>query len=332
VTEEGRKLTDTFGRRISYLRVSVTDRCNLRCQYCMPEQGIALAPASEVLRFEEIARVVRVGAGLGLERVRLTGGEPLVRRELPELVRQLSSVKGIGEVSLTTNGVLLAEQAPPLAAAGLSRVNVSLDTLSPRRYAELTRGGRLEQALAGVEAALAAGLRPVKINVVLQSENGDGKGDEADLQEFLALARRLGVEVRFIELMPFALNRGGFVPISWVREKLGRAADLEQPVKSAGGGPATSFRLKARPGRIGFIAPLSEPFCGSCNRLRLSATGRVRFCLFPQGELDLRPALRGRGSDAELASLLRAAAAAKPAGYPRGAELKLAGTMCQVGG
>ena len=286
-------------------------------------------PPSEILSFEEIARVVRVGAGIGIRRVRLTGGEPLVRRNLPELVRQLSSIEGLQEISLTTNGLLLDSQAVELAAAGLKRVNISLDTLLPGRFAEITGGGRLEQALAGLESALSAGLRPVKINVVLQSPKGDGRGSEEELRRFVDLARSRPVEVRFIELMPFAPGRDSFVPISWVKERIG---DRLAPAVSEGDGPAQVFRIEGTEGRLGFIAAISEPFCGACNRLRLSATGRLRVCLFAQGELDLRPLLRSGGADAELEVLFRAAVAAKPAHYPKQEGFGLAGTMCQIGG
>ena len=325
-------MLDRYQRAITYLRVSVTDRCNLRCVYCMPPEGISLAASAEVLSFEEIARVVRVGAGLGIRRVRLTGGEPLVRRNLAELVRMLRAIEGLDEISLTTNGLLLAGQAEALAAAGLRRVNISLDTLRPERFAEITRGARLEEARAGLEAALAAGLRPAKINAVLQSERGDGKGSEEDLRRFVELAAGLGVEVRFIELMPFALNRDGFVPVSWVKEKLAALASLEPAAEGEGGGPAESFRLKGTEGRIGFIAAMTAPFCERCNRLRLGATGRLRVCLFAEEGPDLRAALRTGGRDADLEDLLRAAAAAKPASYPRDGGVGLAGTMCQVGG
>ncbi len=289
-------LVDSWGRPITYLRVSVTDRCNLRCVYCMPPDGIQMQSHDAILRYEEIAEVVRSAAAEGVREVRLTGGEPLARPNLPALVGMLASIPGIEDISLTTNAILLERFALPLAEAGLKRVNVSLDTLQPERFARITRGGSFEQAWRGILAAEAAGLTPVKINVVAMR----GVNDD----EFLDLARLAlthAWQVRFIEIMPiqneapwgegFPNSVDAFIPISEVQARLAPLG-LEEVASKSGRGPAREFRIPGGLGRVGFISPVSEHFCASCNRLRLTADGCLRPCLLSDLEIPIREALR----------------------------------------
>jgi cyclic pyranopterin phosphate synthase len=294
---------DAHQRRITYLRVSVTDRCNLRCVYCMPEEGIDLVPMEDVLTYEEIRDIVKVAASIGLRRVRLTGGEPLARKGLADLVGMISGLAGIEEVALTTNGVVLARQAEALAAAGLSRVNVSLDTLRAGRFRRITRGGRLQDVLEGIDAARTAGLTPVKLNVVVMK----GLNDD-EVVDFARSTLDSDWQVRFIELMPFtALENTGqqpaqstpFVSNGAVRRRIERALGPLAPDAGDGNGPARYYRLAAAKGKIGFISPLTEEgFCDRCNRMRLTATGKLRPCLLTDHEIDLRAPLRaGEGED-----------------------------------
>ena len=308
---------DAHQRRISYLRVSVTDRCNLRCVYCMPAEGIDLVPMEDVLSYEEIRDVVRVAASMGLRRVRLTGGEPLARKGLVDLVGMISALPGIEEVALSTNGVVLARHAESLAAAGLSRVNVSLDTLRPERFCSITRGGRLEDVLEGIDAARAAGLTPVKLNVVVMSGVND---DEA--VDFARSTIEKDWQVRFIELMPFtALENTGqqpapaaaFVSNKTVRRGIEEALGALRPESGDGNGPARYYHLPGARGKIGFISPLTERgFCGRCNRMRLTATGKLRPCLLTDHEIDLMPSLRGGGGEDGIRRGIMAALASKP--------------------
>ena len=308
---------DAHERRISYLRVSVTDRCNLRCIYCMPEEGIDLVPMEDVLSYEEIRDVVRVAASMGLRRVRLTGGEPLARKGLVDLVGMISALPGIEEVALSTNGIVLARHAESLARAGLSRVNVSLDTLQPERFRSITRGGRLEDVLEGIDAARAAGLTPIKLNVVVMRGVND---DEA--VDFARSTIDEDWQVRFIELMPFtALENTGqqpapsaaFVSNETVRRRIEEALRPLQPESGDGNGPARYYRLPGAKGRIGFISPLTEEgFCGRCNRMRLTATGKLRPCLLTDHEIDLMPSLRGGGGEDGIRRGIVAALASKP--------------------
>jgi len=307
---------DCNNRLINYLRVSVTERCNLRCVYCMPPEGVAPKTHDEVLRYEEIARLVRVASGLGISRVRLTGGEPLVRRGLVDLVAMVAAIRGIEDLSMTTNGTLLAPHAADLAHAGLRRVNVSLDTLDPDRFRAVTRLGNLEDVLAGIRAAAEAGLAPIKINVVVMR---DGNADEVT-----AFARRTvtdGWNVRFIEMMPIGegaqVSAAQYVPSGLIRAAI--EAELG-PLESAtlpGNGPARYWKVPGAVGTIGFISPISQHFCRVCNRLRLTADGKLLPCLFspPEAEVDLRTPLRDGASDEELAGLFRLAIASKPDGH-----------------
>ena len=306
-------LADSFQRPIRYLRISVTDRCNLRCQYCMPEEGIPLMKHDDILRYEEIARLVAVAAQLGISSIRLTGGEPLVRKDLASLVAMIAAIPGIEDISLTTNGTLLAKYAASLAAAGLKRVNISLDSLVPERYRAITRGGNLEDVLAGIAAAYRAGLTPVKINVVVARGVND-----TELEEFARRTRDEGWNVRFIELMPIgagiAPSHEQFMPATEIQKRIEAAYGPLQAGELYGSGPARYWRIPGASGTIGFIDALSRHFCPQCNRLRLSADGRILPCLFADMEFDVRGPLRSGASDQELACLIEKVIAAKPAG------------------
>ncbi|MBM3188500.1 MAG: GTP 3',8-cyclase MoaA [Chloroflexi bacterium] len=300
-----------YHRAISYLRVSITDRCNLRCAYCMPEEGVASLAHEEILRYEEIARLVRVAAELGISHVRVTGGEPLVRRGVEGLIAMIAAVPGIEEVSMTTNGTLLAGMAEGLARAGLRRVNVSLDTLRPERYRSLTRGGRLDDVLRGLEAARHAGLEPIKVNaVVMRGANDDEIGD---------LAQRTvddAWHVRFIELMPLGEISGRalseYVSSDEIKRRVEERYGELEPAQVVGNGPARYWRIPGAAGTLGFISAISEHFCARCNRLRLTSDGKLMPCLFSDLEFDLRTPLRSGATDEELRAIFLAAIRAKP--------------------
>ncbi|QJA05801.1 GTP 3',8-cyclase MoaA [Thermosulfurimonas marina] len=295
-------LKDRYGRRLRYLRVSVTDRCNFRCLYCSRDFSEWL-PREDILSLEEIREVVAAAVSLGVERVRLTGGEPLVRRDFPHLVRMLSEIPGLRDLSLTTNGYRLAELARELKQAGLHRVNLSLDTLKAERFRELTGVDGLSRVLSGLEAALSVGLHPVKVNmVVMRGVNED------EILEMARLSLSEPLEVRFIEFMPVgpgvSWEEERFLPLAEIMERVRELGPLEE-VPSQGGGPARVFRLPGARGRVGFIAAISRHFCDRCNRLRLTAEGRLRLCLFSEEEFDLRPYL-GRGPEVLREALLEA--------------------------
>jgi cyclic pyranopterin phosphate synthase len=297
------QLIDTFGRKHNNLRISVTDRCNLRCTYCMPEEVVFMDRA-ELLSFEEIAHFVRVAAPLGIDKIRLTGGEPLMRRELPRLVRLLSEIDGIRDIGLTTNGILLADQAQALYDAGLRRLNISLDALDPDRFRQLARRDGLDKVLAGIFAAKRAGFDPVKINAV--SIRGVTEHEVVPLARF---AREHSLEMRFIEYMPIGADQ-------WERDKVYFAHEILEQLERAvcplvpaedydPRAPAMEFRYTDGGGRVGLIASVSRPFCLSCNRVRLTADGKLRNCLFALDEVDVKGLLRGGGSDADIAEVIR---------------------------
>jgi GTP 3',8-cyclase len=297
-------LVDSWDREIRSLRVSVTDKCNFRCTYCMPAEGLEWLPKHEVLSFEEIARLVRVLARMGVREVRLTGGEPLVRRDLPELVAMLARVPGVEDLSLTTNGVLLDRLAEPLVRAGLRRINVSLDSLSHVRFAELTRRDALDAVLRGLAAAERhPELRPIKVNCVAI------KGfTEEEVPALAALARRKPYVVRFIEFMPLDADE------AWRDDQVLTGAEIRAlveerwPLVELPAGPSSTsrrFRFADGAGELGFVNPVSEPFCSSCDRIRLTADGQLRTCLFSRREWDLKEALRNGASDDELAARVR---------------------------
>jgi len=297
-------LVDGHGRPVGDVRISVTDRCNFRCQYCMPAEGLAWLDRGDLLSYEEIARIVALLAAMGVHDVRLTGGEPLARRELWRLVGMLSALEDVHDLSLTTNGYLLARQVAALVAAGLRRVNVSLDSLVADRFFELTRRDALAGVLGGLEAAQAhPELRPIKVNVVALRDF-----TESEVVGFAEFARRHPYEVRFIEFMPLDADR------TWRREKVLPNAEIRdlihavhplEPLGRERSGTARRYRFADGTGEIGFISPVSQPFCGDCNRIRITAEGGLRTCLFSEGETDLRGPLRAGASDDELEAIVR---------------------------
>ena len=304
-------LSDSFQRPVNYLRISVTDRCNLRCVYCMPTRGVELRSHGDILSYEEICTVAQAAAELGMGNIRLTGGEPLIRIGLPKLIEMLAGIKAVDNIALTTNGVLLAEYADELKAAGLERVNISLDTLKDDRFKAITRGqSELRQVLAGIEAAKRVGLEPVKLNMVVIS----GVNDD-EILDFAARTVDEDWHVRFIELMPVAGNGDNaprFVSAAEMRRRLEPLGELEPCLPSAGNGPAKYFRLPGAKGTIGFITPVSEHFCFNCNRMRLTADGKLRPCLLSEYEIDLKKPLREGISKAGLKKLFKKAVAEKP--------------------
>lgn len=304
-------LTDAFSRPITYLRVSVTDRCNLRCTYCMPEAGLPWIAKDGLLSYDEIERLVRAAAAAGVRSIRLTGGEPLVRPDLASLVERLSCIDGIDDISLSTNGLLLPAQAAALARAGLRRVNISLDTLRADRFEAIARRPGLDRVIAGIDAAIAAGLAPLKINVVAMR----GVNDD-ELFDFADFARDRAVFVRFIEMMPVVENVSEqisqYVSAAELLDRLRTVGDLQPVVGPGGNGPARYFAFPGSRGAIGVISPLSHDYCERCNRVRLTADGRLRLCLFGDREIDFRSPLRAGASQDELASLLRGAMLIKP--------------------
>lgn len=324
-------LQDNLGRRIDYLRISLTDRCNLRCLYCMPAEGLVLVDRSQVLSLEEVARLIEAAVLTGITRVRFTGGEPLMRKGLTGLIRATAGISAVSDIALTTNATVLAGVAGELKAAGLDRVNISLDSLRPERFAKITRGGDLTQVWRGIDAALEAGLGPVKINVVLMRGIND---DEVEDLARLTLDREL--HVRFIELMPigyagqWATDR--LVTAADIRERLYGWGEWEAATGPTGGGPARYVRLPGAKGTVGFIPALSEHYCATCNRLRLTATGFLRPCLYHGTEMDIRGPLRAGASLAELADCFRNAAAAKPAAHNLEGGWKDERSMSQLGG
>jgi cyclic pyranopterin phosphate synthase len=298
-------LVDTFSRLHDNLRVSVTDRCNIRCFYCMPEEGVKFQPRDQILTFEEIERFVRVAVTLGVRKIRVTGGEPLVRKNLATLIRKLSAIEGVEDLALTTNGVLLADQAEELYEAGLRRVNVHLDTLDRERFQKITRRDDLGKVLEGIEVCRRLGYHPIKINAVAVKNLV-----EPDIVPLARYGRERGIEIRYIEFMP--LDAQGL----WDRGRVLLADDMvamlqreigpleEIPDRDARA-PATEYRFTDGVGRVGFIASVSRPFCLNCNRIRLTSDGKLRYCLFAIEETDIRPLLRNGGTDDEIRAAVR---------------------------
>jgi len=319
-------LCDSFQRGISYLRISVTDRCNLRCVYCMPSEGVPLLSHEDILTFEEIQTVARAAVDLGINKIRLTGGEPLVRLGMPDLVRMIADIPGIKDISMTTNGTLLERYAEELVKAGLHRVNVSLDTLKYDRFKRITRKGDLSATLKGIETARKAGLNPVKINMVPMSGI-----NEDEIVDFARMSLEPGWHVRFIELMP--TNRdAGFVPSHILRQQITALGNLEPVHGVRGNGAARYFHLPGAKGTIGFISPVSEPFCSECNRLRLSATGQLYPCLFSNEGIDIRTPLRNKAGVDEIKSLITRAIAGKPQNHRFVAGVQEHTRMSRIGG
>jgi len=308
-------LVDTFGRLHDNLRISVTDRCNIRCFYCMPEDAKNFQPRAEILTFEEIERFVRVAVGLGVNKVRLTGGEPLLRRNLPVLIEKLNAIPGIRDIALTTNGVLLPQLAEPLYQAGLRRINVHLDTLDRQRFLQITRRDEFDKVMAGIEKCLALGYSPIKINAVAVKNLV-----EDDIVPLARFGREHGIEIRYIEFMPLDSQS------LWDRNKVLLMDDMLALLASEIGpleaipdqdvrAPATEFRFKDGIGSVGFIASVSKPFCLNCNRIRLTADGHLRYCLFAIEEMDVKTPLRAGASDEDLAQLIRDNVKAKWLGH-----------------
>lgn len=306
-------MLDRYSREINYLRVSITDRCNLRCVYCRPKEGISLQGHDDILKYEEMLRVISIAVKMGLIKVRLTGGEPLVRRGFVDFIAALKKMTGLKDISLTTNGILLEQFAGEIFEAGISRINISLDSLNRDKYFHITRGGNLDDVLRGIMKAEDVGFSPIKINTVAIKGFND---DEA--LDFVKLAEEKPFQIRFIELMPVGktnLDYGeDYMPASQLIEKISRRYEL-QPVKNKknkSDGPARIFKIKGGCGEIGFINPVSDHFCSNCNRMRLTADGKLRACLLSEAEVDLKTALRGKCRDADLEKLIWEAVLLKP--------------------
>ncbi len=333
MTIEG-PLVDSFGRVHTDLRISVTDRCNIRCFYCMPAEGLEFLPRQQLLTFEEIVRFVQVVAKLGVTTLRVTGGEPLVRRDLPKLIGMLSGLSGIADIALTTNGILLAEQAADLKAAGLRRLNISLDALSEEKFKAITRRDGYQKVLEGIFAAQQIGFEKIKLNAV--AIRGLSEEEIVPLGQF---ARRHQLEVRFIEYMPLdADGRWDNSQVLSGEEILKRLAGAILPLEplpvTNPSQPATDYQFVDGVGRIGFINPVTQPFCHNCNRLRITAEGQIRNCLFSTTEWDAREVLREGGTDEDLAALIRECVAGKKPGHGINSPefLKPHRAMYQIGG
>ena len=289
-------MIDKHSRKISYLRVSVTDLCNLRCVYCMPPGGSELSRKEEILSLEEILKLVKHGVSLGVNKIRITGGEPLVRKGIISLVNQIAEIKGIDDIAMTTNGVFLKEFATQLKSSGLSRLNISLDTMREDRFAEITRGGNIADVFDGVEAVLKAGFKGTKMNaVVMRGDNDD------EIHDFVRYIMERDIELRFIELMASGwkdmVDEDRFMPTSEIMERVRGIGELVPDKQRVGGGPATIYRIKGALGSIGFISAVSKPFCKTCNRLRLTSDGKLRSCLLTGGEVDIKDILRSSNLD-----------------------------------
>lgn len=320
-------LHDRHNRRIDYLRISVTDRCNLRCLYCTPPGKTKPRGRGEVLTYEEIKRFVEATVKAGISKVRLTGGEPLVRKDLAKLVRMLSVLPGLKDVSITTNGLLLPECGSALRDAGLRRVNISIDSLDPKVYQSLTCVGSLDRALAGVKKAFDLGFDPIKINTVLM------RGINDDPEDFVKLLFTHPVHVRFIELMPMGYwNPKLYIPIDDFKTKLARYGSFMPAEGPQGAGPASYVSLKGALGTIGFISPISNHFCRDCNRLRLTSDGKLRACLFSDSELTIRQKLNENAGDEAIIAAVQAVLNSKPARHNIDKEAKTERLMSQIGG
>ncbi len=324
-------LVDAFGRHHSYLRLSVTDRCNFRCFYCMPRETVAMKHRDRLLRYEEMLRIASIMARTGVDRIRLTGGEPTNRVGLDTFIERLAAIPGIRDLSMTTNGSRLASMASVLARAGLKRVNVSLDTLDPERFRKISRSGRLEPVLEGIRAARQAGLLPIKINAVVLG--GLNEDEILPLVDYFS-RQADSVILRFIEYMPFQERRFKTVSASSIRRVIASVHRLVPDLAVPGGGPARYWRLGDSGLRIGFIAAITGHFCSTCNRLRLEADGHLRNCLAREQSLDLRPMLRGGSDDAQIIRQLRRYVATKGSGHTcrQDGGQPFEGVMARVGG
>jgi GTP 3',8-cyclase len=326
---------DRFGREINYLRISVIDHCNLRCVYCMPLRGLSFIPSPELLTAEEIEAVVRAAVGLGFRKFRLTGGEPTLRPDIVEITRRIASVPGVRDLAMTTNAILLPKLARALAEAGLKRLNIHVDTLHPDRLKKLMRFGTIEEIEAGIAAAEAARLVPIKVNCVVTRDYND-----MDVADLARRAKERGWHVRFIELMPLGGGETAHVALSqYVPSHETRArieAELGRLLPLPGADPsdeARNFRFEEGDGVVGFISPVSEPYCGTCNRMRLTADGKLHLCLLNDDELDVKRALRGGAGMAAVAAILERAIGEKPTGHRLDEGISTKGrSMFQLGG
>ena len=327
------KLIDTYGRVANNLRISVTDRCNFRCRYCMPEEGMEWLKKNMLLSFEEIARLTAIFASLGVTKIRLTGGEPLMRKELWKLVAMIRGIAGIRDIALTTNGYFLKEQAQHLRDAGLDRINVSLDSLDPATFSAMARRDLFRDTWEGIEEALRCGLSPVKINAVLIRGVNDG-----EIEQFANLARSHPIVVRFIEFMPIGRDDGwsigGVVPAREVIERIDAVAHIVPVPGGDVNAPAERYRFEDGRGEIGVISSVTQPFCGDCNRVRITSDGKFRTCLFSLVETDLRALMRGGTPDGEIASAICAAVHGKEEGHliNRPGFVRPERTMSSIGG
>lgn len=298
-------MKDRVGREINYLRISITDLCNLRCVYCMPKDGVKKKKHCEILTLEEIEEVVKAASKLGVNKIRLTGGEPLVRRGVVELIEKIAKIPGIDDIAMTTNGVLLKNQAKELKKAGLNRVNISLDTFNEDKYRYITRGGKLQEAIEGIKAAKEAGLTPIKINTVLIK----GFNDD-EIEDFVNITLKNEIDIRFIELMPIGENgnwdKEHYISNKIVLEKFPDLIPLENKDKSA---PAKLYKLPKAKGKVGLINPISSHFCCNCNRIRLTADGKIKPCLHSNDEIDIKTALR---ENKDILPILESAVMVKP--------------------
>ncbi|WP_089284483.1 GTP 3',8-cyclase MoaA [Anaerovirgula multivorans] len=320
-------MKDQYNRRINYMRISITDLCNLRCLYCMPEEGVCKKNHEEMLTFEEITKVAKIAAELGIEKIRITGGEPLVKKGIVEFIGSLSKINGIKDIAMTTNGVLLKKYAKDLMEAGLKRVNISIDSLRPEKYAEITRGGNVYDVLDGIQEAIKLGMAPVKLNIVVI-----GGYNEDEVVDFANLTKDDDVEIRFIELMP--IGQAG----SWAKEKFISNETIKQrignliPLPHQPSSPAKYYKLPNGKGKIGFINPISSHFCGECNRIRMTSDGKLKPCLHSNQEIDIIDIVRNNLP--QLREVMKQAILAKPQQhylYTEGFELGQR-NMSEIGG
>ncbi|HOU04080.1 MAG TPA: GTP 3',8-cyclase MoaA [Smithellaceae bacterium] len=306
-------MRDNFKREINYLRISITDRCNLHCTYCRPKEGISLQGHDDILRYEEIIRIVSVAINMGLIKVRVTGGEPLVRKGFVDFISALNKIKGLQDMGLTTNGILLDEFAENIFRAGIHRINISLDSLDKEKYAQVTCGGNLQAVLRGITKADEVGFSPIKINTVAINGFNDN-----EILDFAKMAFDKPFQIRFIELMPIGqaqkFHAENYLSVDYIMNKISTKYVLEniENEKNKADGPAQVFKIRGGQGEIGFISPLSGHFCATCNRLRLTADGKLRSCLLREEEFDLKKLLRGNCSDTELQNAINEVIALKP--------------------
>ncbi len=308
------KLVDRYNRELNYLRISITDKCNLRCFYCMPRKSTGLIPRDDILTYEEILRIARLAVNYGMRKIRITGGEPLIRKGVVRFINSLSEINGIEDISLTTNGILLKEFASDLAKAGLKRINVSMDSLNPGKYKQITGGDYLRHVWDGIRETELVGLNPIKINtVVIKGVNDD------EVVDFAKITLDKPYKIRFIEFMPTAMieswSKDRFLPSIRIRELIERFGKLYPVVEQDSSKPARGFRFRNGIGNVGFISPISHHFCSSCNRIRLTADGKLRPCLFSDIEIDIKHPLRNNAGDKELINYLKICAKKKSRGH-----------------